>query len=65
MQARAGRCSRNGGRRQTGLDAIEWIARAEKLGAGEILLTSMDRDGTRNGYDIESPAQSLTVFAFP
>jgi cyclase len=43
----------HGGRRQTGLDAIEWIARAEKLGAGEILLTSMDRDGTKNGYDIE------------
>jgi len=36
-----------------GLDAVEWAARAEKLGAGEILLTSMDRDGTRNGYDIE------------
>src|SRR6267154_2663786 len=43
----------HGGRRQTGLDALEWVARAEKLGAGEILLTSMDRDGTRNGYDIE------------
>jgi len=43
----------HGGRRPTGLDAIEWIARAEKLGAGEILLTSMDRDGTKNGYDIE------------
>lgn len=43
----------HGGRRPTGLDAIEWIARAERLGAGEILLTSMDRDGTRNGYDIE------------
>jgi cyclase len=43
----------HGGRRQTGLDAIEWIARAEKLGAGEILLTSMDRDGTKTGYDIE------------
>ena len=43
----------HGGRRPTGFDAIEWIARAEKLGAGEILLTSMDRDGTKNGYDIE------------
>ena len=43
----------HGGRRPTGLDAIEWIARAERLGAGEILLTSMDRDGTKDGYDIE------------
>ena len=43
----------HGGRRPTGLDALEWVARAEKLGAGEILLTSMDRDGTKNGYDIE------------
>jgi cyclase len=43
----------HGGRRPVGLDAVEWIARAEKLGAGEILLTSMDRDGTKDGYDIE------------
>lgn len=43
----------HGGRRPTGLDALEWAARAEELGAGEILLTSMDRDGTKNGYDIE------------
>jgi cyclase len=43
----------HGGRRPVGLDAIEWITRAEKLGAGEILLTSMDRDGTKDGYDIE------------
>lgn len=43
----------HGGRRPTGLDAMEWIACAEKLGAGEILLTSMDRDGTKSGYDIE------------
>ncbi len=43
----------HGGRRPAGLDAVEWIARAEKLGAGEILLTSMDRDGTKDGYDIE------------
>jgi cyclase len=43
----------HGGRRPTGLDALEWTARAEKLGAGEILLTSMDRDGTKGGYDIE------------
>lgn len=43
----------NGGRVNTGLDAIEWAIKAEKLGAGEILLTSMDRDGTKEGYDIE------------
>ena len=43
----------HGGRRPTGLDALEWTVRAEDLGAGEILLTSMDRDGTKKGYDIE------------
>jgi cyclase len=43
----------HGGRIRTGLDASEWISRAENLGAGEILLTSMDRDGTKDGYDIE------------
>jgi len=43
----------HGGRTPTGLDAIDWAVRAAKLGAGEILLTSMDRDGTRSGYDLE------------
>jgi len=43
----------HGGRRPTGLDALEWAARMEELGAGEILLTSMDRDGTKAGYDLE------------
>jgi cyclase len=43
----------HGGRTPTGLDAIEWAQRAESLGAGELLLTSMDRDGTQAGYDIE------------
>ena len=43
----------HGGRRAAGWDALEWTMRAEKLGAGEILLTSMDCDGTRAGYDIE------------
>lgn len=42
-----------GGRVNTGLDAVEWSARATELGAGEILLTSMDRDGTKDGFDIE------------
>ena len=43
----------NGGRIDTGKDALEWIAEAEKRGAGEILLTSMDADGTKNGYDVK------------
>ena len=43
----------HGGRTPTGLDALEWARRMEIYGAGEILLTSMDRDGTREGYDIE------------
>lgn len=45
-----------GGRTPTGLDAVEWAVRAERLGAGEILLTSMDRDGTKVGYDLELTA---------
>lgn len=43
---------KNGGRIDTGMDAVEWAVRAEKLGAGEILLTSMDADGTKAGYDL-------------
>jgi len=43
----------NGGRTSTGKDAVKWAKQAEKLGAGEILLTSMDCDGTKDGYDIE------------
>jgi len=42
----------HGGRKPTGLDAVSWAAEAEQLGAGEILLTSMDRDGTRQGFDL-------------
>ena len=44
---------KNGGRVDMGIDAIEWAIKADKMGAGEILLTSMDCDGTKNGYDIE------------
>ena len=54
----------NGGRVNTGLDAIEWIRRAVSLGAGEVLLTSMDKDGTKSGYDIEltkRAAESVNV----
>ncbi len=41
-----------GGKEGTGIDAIQWVKEAEKLGAGEILLTSIDKDGTKDGYDI-------------
>ena len=43
----------HGGRKPTGLDAVSWAIESERLGAGEILLTSMDRDGTRDGFDLE------------
>lgn len=43
----------NGGRTPTGINALEWARKAAKLGAGEILLTSMDFDGTKDGYDLE------------
>ena len=55
---------KNGGRVDTGLDAVEWAARANRLGAGEILLTSMDCDGTKAGYDLEltkAIAGSVTI----
>jgi len=43
----------HGGTKKTGLDAIEWMIKLQKLGAGEILLTSMDKDGTKSGFDLE------------
>jgi len=46
-------CSIYGGRQMTGIDTLEWAEKVEELGAGEILLTSMDRDGTKDGYDLE------------
>ena len=54
----------HGGRKPTGLDAIEWARRMTEAGAGEILLTSMDRDGTRDGFDLEltrAVAEAVTV----
>lgn len=54
----------NGGRVNTGRDALEWAVEAERMGAGEILLTSMDADGTKDGYDIEltkAVAQSVNI----
>ena len=44
---------KNGGRIDTGLDAVEWAMKADRMGAGEILLTSMDKDGTKSGFDLE------------
>lgn len=55
----------HGGRMNTGLDAVEWAVRAEQLGAGEILLTSMDRDGTRDGYDVELTAAVSSAVRIP
>ena len=55
---------KNGGRVDMGMDAVEWAVKAERLGAGEILLTSMDCDGTKAGYDIEltrAVAESVSI----
>jgi cyclase len=55
----------HGGRTPTGLDAVEWAKKAESLGAGEILLTSMDRDGTKLGYDLELTRAIADAVAIP
>lgn len=55
----------NGGRTPTGLDAVEWAKKCEGLGAGEILLTSMDRDGTKNGFDIPLTRAIASVVTIP
>lgn len=55
----------NGGRVNTGLDAIEWIRRAVGMGAGEVLLTSMDRDGTKAGYDLELTRRAAEAVNVP
>ncbi|MCW5750429.1 MAG: imidazole glycerol phosphate synthase subunit HisF [Alphaproteobacteria bacterium] len=55
----------HGGRRPTGLDAIAWAMRMVELGAGEILLTSMDRDGTRSGFDLELTRRVADAVAVP
>jgi imidazole glycerol-phosphate synthase subunit HisF len=55
----------HGGRRPTGRDAVEWAARGEELGAGEILLTSMDRDGTHGGYDLDLTAVVSSAVRLP
>lgn len=68
VQSRSWEVYTHGGRHPKGLDAIKWAGYMEELGAGEILLTSMDRDGTKDGYDIEltrsvSEAVSIPVIA--
>ena len=55
----------HGGRRASGRDAVEWAAEGERLGAGEILLTSMDRDGTHDGYDLELTAAVSAAVRLP
>lgn len=54
-----------GGRKATGLDAVEWAKKGVALGAGEILLTSMDADGTKNGYDVELTKAITSVVNVP
>ena len=56
---------KNGGRVDMGMDAVEWAVTAEKMGAGEILLTSMDCDGTKNGYDLELTRQVADAVSIP
>ncbi|MCR2050366.1 imidazole glycerol phosphate synthase subunit HisF [Acetatifactor muris] len=56
---------KNGGRVDMGMDAVEWAVKAEQLGAGEILLTSMDRDGTKNGYDLDLTAAVAGAVSIP
>ncbi|MBV8691423.1 MAG: imidazole glycerol phosphate synthase subunit HisF [Actinobacteria bacterium] len=55
----------HGGRKPTGLDAVSWAAEAERLGAGEILLTSMDRDGTKDGFELELTRQVVEATGVP
>jgi cyclase len=55
----------HGGRNATGLDAVEWAQQVEALGAGEILLTSMDRDGTMAGYDIQLTRRIVDAVGIP
>lgn len=56
---------KHGGRLDTGIDAVEWAMKAESLGAGEILLTSMDGDGTKSGYDLELTRQVAEAVNIP
>lgn len=55
----------HGGRKPTGIDVVEWAARMERYGAGEILLTSMDRDGTKDGYDLALTRAVVDAVSIP
>ena len=55
----------NGGKKATGLDVVKWAQKVEELGAGEILLTSMDRDGTKKGYDLKLTAAVSEAVSIP
>jgi cyclase len=55
----------HGGRRRTDLDAVRWAVRAQELGAGEVLLTSMDADGTKEGFDLELTEQVAEAVSIP
>ena len=56
---------KNGGRVDMGIDAVEWAVQAHKLGAGEFLVTSMDKDGTKDGYDLELTRQIAAAVSVP
>lgn len=62
MEGRKWEAYTDGGRERTGIDAIEWAHKAISLGAGEILITSIDNDGTKNGYDIEL-TKAISIFS--
>ena len=55
----------HGGRTRTGIDCLEWVAEAERLGAGEILLTSMDRDGTKEGFELNLTSKVAAAVGVP
>ena len=55
----------HGGTKNTGIDAIQWLRKVEELGAGEVLLTSMDKDGTKSGFDLEILSQANEILNIP
>jgi len=64
-EGQAGKVYTHGGRNRTELDTVEWAQRVAELGAGEILLTSMDADGTKQGYDLEITRQVASAVRIP
>jgi cyclase len=55
----------HGGTKNTGINALSWMEKLQKLGAGEILLTSMDRDGTKSGFDLDLLNKATTLLRIP